>query len=279
LIDIPKSIIIKVLYDDLGLCDLTSFSLSLERFLGKMSFYPKSNCVICGVEEIKVIASELGLECEVYKKSGDRVEAGELLASFSGSADALHKSWKMSQVLLESMSAVATMSANMVSLAKKQNPKVEVLTTRKNIPGTKELQLKAIMSGGAMPHRMGLYDSVLIFSEHLVFLDGDVEVAIAEAKARNPEKNIAIEVDTPELAHRAAEAGAHILQCEKFTPEALNELNFEIKSIYPDIKLSATGGVNLKNIAEYASSGVDMVVTSAPYYVKPLEIKCVFERG
>ncbi|MFP4333054.1 MAG: ModD protein [Campylobacterales bacterium] len=275
---IPKNIILKVLYDDVGLCDLTSFSLDLERYSGKVSFYPKSACVICGVEEIKVIADELNLECEIYKKSGDRVEAGEQLATFKGDGASLHQGWKMSQVLLESMSAVATMTANMLKIAKGQNPNIDLLTTRKNIPSAKELQLKAIMSGGAMPHRMGLYDSVLIFAEHTVFLDGGIEEAITLAKAKNPEKKIAIEVDTPELAHRAASAGADILQCEKFTPEALNNLNFEIKSIYPDIKLSATGGVNLKNIAEYAGTGVDMVVTSAPYYVKPLEIKCEFER-
>lgn len=193
-------------------------------------------------------------------------------------AGALHKAWKISQNIFEYMSGIATYTSRLVKNAKAINPNISISTTRKNFPGAKEIMLKAVMCGGGVPHRLGLFDSILIFEQHLNFFTDKAELEKSFKKLKHEfiEKKIAVEVENFQQAKYFASLGANILQCEKMDFELLKEC-VALKKEFPHLLLSATGGIHEENIADFTKCGVDFIVTSSPYHAKPVDIKVKIE--
>ena len=263
-----------LLYEDAGYFDLTTHGLGIGEKKATMSFAPKGEVILCGVDEVLKVMRELNIEHKFYKKDGDCVQGKELILECKGDAASLHKAWKISQNIFEYMSGIATYTNSLVTKAREINPKISVATTRKNFPGVKELMLKSVMAGGGVIHRMGLYDSILVFEQHLNFFKTkeELESAFSKLKYEFLEKKIVVEVEDYESAAYFATLGADILQCEKMEYETLKKC-VGLKEKYPHLLLSATGGINESNIAEFTKCGVDFIVTSSPYHAKPLDIK------
>ncbi|WP_263833758.1 ModD protein [Sulfurospirillum oryzae] len=266
--------------EDIGLIDMTTVGLEIGHLQGKITFAPKRALVLCGAELVEEICLKMNLQVKRFKSSGDKLEADELILEAYGDAEHLHYVWKVCQNILEYSCGIATKTHEMLTLARAENPHVELLTTRKIFPRTKELALKAIYAGGGAHHRLGLYDSVLIFKQHRVFFENDAafEAQFLKMKRKFLEKKIIVEVENCEEALYFANLGADILQCEKMTPEQLQNCIYEVRKSSPAVLFSATGGVGEKNIAEYAKAGADFIVTSSPYHAKPAEIRVVIER-
>ena len=165
----------------------------------------------------------------------------------------------------------------MLEAARAENPGIHVAVTRKHFPGAKALSLKAALAGGASLHRLGLSDSILAFDQHRVFTD-DFTALIPRMAEAFPEKKIEAEADSPEEAMSYLRAGADMVQCERFAPEALSAFVKEAKSAFPKAVIAAAGGINADNAGEYAAAGVDILVTSWVYFGKPEDIKMKFSR-
>lgn len=265
-----------LLLEDLGFFDLTTDGLEIENKDGTMRFFAKSDIVICGISEVCKIFDNLKIDYHARKQDGDFVKSQEVIIECFSSAANLHKAWKISQNILEYQSAIATYTSDLIKVAKEINPNIVIATTRKNFPGSKESMVKAVHAGGGAIHRLGLYDSILVFKEHLEFVD-DLESAFKKLKQKYIEKKITVEVSSIEEAATFAYFGADILQCEKMSFEELAAC-ISLKQSFPNLLISATGGINLTNIKDYAKTGVDFIVTSSPYHAKPIDIKVVMER-
>lgn len=260
--------------EDVGLIDLTTVGLDIGSKKAKISFATKEPIVLCGVEFVDEMCRKLGLETHCFKACGDRLEAGEVILEAYGRAECAHKAWKVSQNILEFLSGIASKTDRMLSLARTVNPKIELLTTRKIFPRTKELALKAVYAGGGAHHRLGLYDSVLVFAQHRAFFESEeaFEEQFQKMRQKYLEKKIVVEVSSVDEARYFALLGTDILQCEKMSFEALTQC-VELKKEFPSLLLSATGGIGEHNIVTYAQTGVDFIVTSSPYHAKPSDIK------
>src|SRR3954471_18910077 len=95
-----------------------------------------------------------------------------------GSASALHAGWKAAQTLVEWASGIASGVRVIVDAARAKRPDIVVACTRKAVPLTRGLSIKAVRAGGGVMHRTGLSDTVLLFAEHRAFLPEMDEVAI-----------------------------------------------------------------------------------------------------
>lgn len=265
--------------EDVGLIDMTTVGLDIGSHKAKISFSTKEPIILCGVEFVDEMCRKLGLETHAYKECGDKLQTGELILEAYGRADAAHKAWKVSQNILEFLSGIATKTHKMLTLAREVNPKIELLTTRKIFPRTKELALKAVYAGGGAHHRLGLYDSVLVFKQHRIFFENEAAFEEQFAKMRHKylEKKIVVEVDSIDEARYFARLGTDIIQCEKMSFETLKEC-VSLKKEFSHLLVSATGGIGEHNIVDYAATGVDFIVTSSPYHAKPSDIKVVIER-
>ena len=254
--------------------DLTTLGLGIGKKQGVMSFRSKFDITLSGMSEVLKLQKELGIECKSYKNDGEEVKSGELILDSYASAEALHKAWKISQNIFEYMSGIATYTNKLLRVAQEINPNISIATTRKNFPGSKKLIIQAVLDGGGVPHRLGTYDSVLIFEQHRAFLSNADELKSAFEKLKNKflEKKITVEVDSYEDALYFAKLGADILQCEKMELEELKSC-VNLKKEFTNLILIATGGINLDNVKEYAKSGVDGIATSSPYHAMPQDIK------
>ena len=161
----------------------------------------------------------------------------------------------------------------MVDAVHEVNPHCEVLTTRKSMPGCKDLLVEAVMVGGAFPHRLGLSETVLVFDHHMKFLGGFDEFVkrIPEFRSRCIEKKLFVEA-TADQARVLAEAGVDGIQFDKVPVEELASLVEELRAANPYVTLIAAGGINPSNAAAYAATGVDGLATTAPFAAKPLDM-------
>lgn len=259
--------------EDVPYVDLTTHVLGISDARGEMEYFTREACVLAGVEEVARIAEKLGCKAECLHGSGSAVREGAIIMRVTGRAGDLHHLWKVGLNLLDHLSAVATKTRGMVRAVHAVNPACEVLTTRKSMPGAKDLLMGAIMAGGAFPHRLGLSETVLVFGNHWEFMGGfDAFIdRLPEIRRRCIEKKLFVEA-TPEQARILVEAGVDGIQFDKVCPEDLEALVSDLRAIDPHVTLIAAGGINPENAAKFAATGIDGVVTTALYTAKPLDM-------
>jgi molybdenum transport protein len=266
----------RLIAEDCPYGDLTTQTLGIEALPARLTFKARAAMTIAGIEEAARMFALCEASASAKAKSGDRVEAGALLLAAEGRAGALHRAWKVAQTFVEIWSGLATAARLLVDNAIAINPAVKVACTRKNVPGTKAMAVKAIRAGGAIPHRLGLSETILIFAEHRLFLDDDWTAMADRLRREAPEKKLVIEVGNPDEALRAAAAGFDVIQTERFTPPMISALIGKLPSSRPLI--AAAAGINPDNVADYVKAGADIIVTSWPYTARPCDVKVEFER-
>lgn len=269
----PEARIDYFISEDVPYLDLTSEVLGVADQAGEMEYYTREECVLAGTDVVRRIARNLGCEVVAVRFDGDRIAAGESFMTLRGPASALHQVWKVGLNTFDHLSAVATKTRQMVDAAHEANPRCEILTTRKSMPGAKDLLTAAVRAGGAWPHRLGLSETVLVFDHHIAFLGGfDAFVErLPEVKRRCVEKKLFVEAGE-EQARILARAGVDGIQFDKVPVGRLASLVEELRAIDPHLTLIAAGGINPGNAAAYAATGVDGLATTAPFSAKPLDM-------
>lgn len=268
----------RLIAEDVPYLDLTTHILGIGGQPGTMEYYTREACVLCGTEEAARVARKLGCTVAWGAPSGTRLQAGEAFMRLEGSAQDLHVAWKVCLNLFDHLSAVATKTRAMVDAAHAANPACEVLTTRKSMPGVKALLTKAVMTGGAFPHRLGLSETVLVFENHTAFMGGfDAFVAaLPQIRSRAVEKKIFAEVDAEQalVLARAGAAGRGVdgVQLDKVSVEQTAALVPQLRALDPRLTVIAAGGINPANAGAYAATGVDGLVTTAPFTAKPVDM-------
>ncbi|MGO2304102.1 MAG: ModD protein [Providencia sp.] len=275
MIYLPDSLIDQLLLDDIQYGDLTTRSLGLHSQQGTMTFTSKEGGCVSGIAIAEHMLAKLGISTQCFFQDGQIVEPQSLLIRASGTVEALHQGWKAVQNILEWCGGISHYTHQMVNILKQYQPDGQLACTRKTIPNTKPLALTAIIAGGAIIHRAGSAESILLFTNHRNCLTepNDWRSHIQTLKTAAPEKQIIVEADNREQAVLAIEAGADIIQLDKLPTKQIEQLQSIIRAQNKSCRLSIAGGINLQTIAEYAQTGVSLLVTSAPYYAAPRDIK------
>ena len=247
----------ELIAEDVPYIDLTSTVLGVGDAPGRLEYFTREDCVVAGTDVVAAEAAALGLAVSLVRAPGARAAAGETLMAATGPASGLHLLWKAGLNVLDHLSAVATKTRAMVDAAHAANPACEVLTTRKSLPGAKDLLTAAVMAGGAFPHRLGLSETVLVFDHHLAFTGGfDAFVEQLPAiRRRCIEKKLFVEADA-----------------DKVPVDELAALDAELRGIDERLTLVAAGGINPANAGAYAATGVDGLATTAPFSAAPLDM-------
>ena len=261
-----------LLKDDVPCGDLTTETSGIGQRVARLEFHSRQEMVVCAIEEAERLFTLNGAKPVAQVHSGQQVGKDTLLMEVHGSAQVLHRAWKTAQVLVEWASGISTATAAIVNAA---SP-VAVACTRKNVPGTKSLSVKAVRAGGATMHRLGLSETLMLFPEHIVYLDETPADIVARFNKAEPEKKMVVEVKNVEEAIIWAQAGTEVLQLEKFTPEAVAECRGALNLAGLKVVLATAGGVCLDNAAAYVRAGTDLLVTSAPYSAPPKDVQVIF---
>lgn len=264
--------------EDVPYIDLTCEVLGVHNRPGEMEYFTRESCALAGTEIARRIMRNLGCEVLTSSKDGQLVSAGQTFFTVRGAAADLHAAWKVCLNVFDHLSAVATKTRSMVDAVHAVNPECEVLTTRKSMPGAKDLLTCAVMAGGAFPHRLGLSETVLVFEQHLAFFGGFNRFVeeMPRIKARCVEKELFVEADAQRalaLARASLDGhGVDGIQLDKVPVSELAELVRRIRDIDPRITIIAAGGINPQNAGAYAACGVDGLATTAPFTAKPVDM-------
>lgn len=268
-----------LLHDDSPCGDATTFALGIGQCAGRLIFRARHAMVLCGSEE----AARLGELRELrlvgaLRASGSALAAGDEILRLEGTAANLHVVWKTAQTLMEYLSGIASATAEIVSAARCGDSRASVACTRKNFPGTKAAAIKAVLSGGAVPHRLGLSETLLVFHEHRVFLADEAPAAAIERLRRQwPERIVVIETDNEDDGRVLIDAGADILQLEKMPAEAVRRLVDYAAGSGRPTRIAVAGGVHAGNAQAYAAAGALTLVSSAPYFAAPRGVAVTLE--
>ncbi len=235
---------------------------------GLLKIITRESGVSACTEELSDFYRRKGLDVLEFVKSGEEFKPGDTVFSAKGDVKLLFKLWRVSQTFLSITCAIATKTRKFVDLARSINPDVIVATTRKTHPGFRKFEIKAVLAGGGHIHRNSLSDSVLITPNHLNF--------VSEIGKFKSMRKIEIEPRNDEEAFEFAKV-ADLLLLDHYSPEKLEELVPKLKSINSNLKIAIAGNINEQNIRDYAKYA-DVIVTSAPYYAKPLDLTTKINR-
>lgn len=270
----PESLTDMWIDEDINGIDLTTYLTDFKKDKLNITFTARHDMTLSASEAAVKILKKT--ECTVTGsiKSGTAVKQGDVLLSAEGVPESVHAGWRISLNLMEYSSGIATRTASLVKAARTVNPSIVVSGTRKAFPGTRRLSVQALMSGGAVPHRLGLSETVLFFPAHFNMAGGLDELLkkMPEIRLKCLEKKIEIELESLTDIEKAVKAGVDSIQTDKMSPDMVKEAVKLVKSLNPNVKVLAAGGINLDNAADYASTGADMLVTSWMYFGKPADI-------
>lgn len=253
-------IILRALKEDINYLDVSADYLIPEDQRNDAYFVAKADGVLCGLDVALRTFRLLDdtFTAKVYKKDGDKIQKGDLIAEFSGKTVLLLKGERTALNLLQHMSGIATATARAVELVKGTN--AQITDTRKTLPGLRALQKYAVVCGGGKNHRFNLSDGAMLKDNH-IDASGGIESAVETLHGKLGHM-VKIEVETRDLdeVRQALKAGADIIMLDNMTNDMMREA---VKIIDGKAKTEASGGITLDTISEVAKTGVDIISLGA----------------
>ncbi|RXK13438.1 ModD protein [Halarcobacter mediterraneus] len=259
--------LLEYIKEDLPYFDLTTYLQESDDTKASLEIFTRENIISSCTEEACSIAELLSCKVNFFIPSKQEIKKDEVLIRIEGSFSKIHEAYKLMQVLLEYSCKIATTTNKMYKIIKESNPTCELLTTRKSFPFSKKFCIKSILNGGAMPHRLGLSETILFFKQHRELYSSNEEFYKNIYKFKNmaPEKKIIVESSKFKDIKALLKYGVDVIQIDKGSLELVENV-VSFKNIqYPNTKILVAGGINISNVQDYVKLGIDGVVTSSLY--------------
>lgn len=256
--------------EDIGDGDITTNNLVPENSVAKASMTAKADGVIAGLPIAEKVFKKLdpNLIWKPLVKDGDTIKKGDVIVEMQGSFRALLTGERLALNLMQRMSGIASETAKYVAEVKHTN--VQILDTRKTVPGLRTLDKYSVKTGGGTNHRIGLYDLVMIKDNHIK-IAGGIAPAVEQIRKSIP-SHIKVEVETTNLEEvkEAVFAGADIIMLDNMSNEAMTEA---VHLVGGKAKTEASGNMSLERLKGVAETGVDFISIGAlTHSVKALDI-------
>jgi nicotinate-nucleotide pyrophosphorylase (carboxylating) len=266
-----REVVAAALEEDVGAGDITSEALVPADVRGRASIVQKQPGVLFGLELTREALLECGAETfdSLVVEGRWREEVPAVVARASGPGRALLAGERVALNLLGRLSGVATLTSRYVRAV--EGTGARILDTRKTTPGLRGLEKAAVVAGGGHNHRFGLHDAILVKENHIA-LAGGVADAVARARGEQPGMEIEIECGTLDEVREAVGAEAETLLLDNMSPAELAEAVTtarELAGPLRRVRLEASGGISLENVAKVAVTGVDEISVGALTHSAP----------
>ena len=244
----------QALQEDIGDGDITAL-LTPEDEQATATIISREDMILAGQPWVNALIAAFDSSVQItwLKNDGDLVRANETIFKLAGSARSLLTVERPALNFVQTLSAVASKTAEYVKQLDGLNTKL--LDTRKTLPGLRIAQKYAVSVGGGQNHRLGLFDAFLIKENHIMAAGG-IAQAIAKAHQIAPGKPVEVEVETWAELEQALEAQADIVMLDNFSQQQMIDA---VKHVAGRCKLEASGNITIANLREVASTGVDYI--------------------
>jgi len=267
--------IAEFLYEDMPDGDKTSCGTVPDNEISAAIIEAQEEIVFAGEMILKIIYENH--QIELLAKDGDKIANGGLIAKVKAPSGYLLSTERVLLNLIQRLSGIATMTAKYVDIASHYD--VKILDTRKTTPGLRLFEKYAVTVGGGFNHRFDLSSGILIKDNH-ISAAGGITKAVKAIKEKNFGLPIEVEVETFDQIKEALVAGVDGFLLDNMSPEITKEAvkmirNFEKGN---DIFIESSGGINLNNLKDYVSTGVNAISSGAlTHSVKSADIHIEFE--
>lgn len=254
------------LAEDIGSGDVTTQAIVDPKLQTSAIIEGQSPMIVYGLEVARKVAHTVDsrLTWKAFKKDGDACVEDDPLAELSGSAASLLVAERTMLNFLMHLSGVATRTRQFADAI--QHTKAKITDTRKTTPGMRVLEKAAVLSGGGVNHRIGLYDRYLVKNNHVDIADGvpDALELIREHRI----KNLMLEVECRDLdeVEEAIEFGAQMILLDNFP---ISDVHKAVVLVAKRVPIEVSGGITLENVAAYAETGVDFIAVGAITHSAP----------
>lgn len=244
----------QALQEDIGDGDITAL-LTPEDEQATAAIISREDMILAGQPWVNALIAAFDPSVQItwLKNDGDLVLANETIFKLAGSARSLLTVERPALNFVQTLSAVASKTAEYVKQLDGLNTKL--LDTRKTLPGLRIAQKYAVAVGGGQNHRLGLFDAFLIKENHIMAVGG-IAQAIAKAHQIAPGKPVEVEVETWAELDQALEAQADIVMLDNFSQQQMIDA---VKHVAGRCKLEASGNITIANLREVATTGVDYI--------------------
>ncbi len=235
--------------------------------------------IICGTAWVDEVFRQIAkrhdtkIDIDWSVSDGDKVEPNQTLCRFEGFAHPILSGERSALNIMQTLSGTATLTRQYADAI--AHTKTRLLDTRKTLPAMREAQKYAVLCGGGLNHRMGLYDGIIIKENHLRS-GKSLEQIVTDAILSVPQGTLVeLEVETLEELGRGLEAGAKRIMLDDFS---LEDMRTAVKLTGEQADLEASGNVNIDTIATIAETGVDFISSGAiTKHVKALDLSMLFD--
>lgn len=254
------NIIKNALLEDINYIDVSSDYLLSDDKISTGRFVAKADGVLCGLDEGLRVFELLDqtIIFERFKKDGDSLKKGDLIATVTGPVKTLLKGERTALNLMQHMSGIATATSNCVEIVK--DTPAMITDTRKTLPGLRALQKYAVVCGGGKNHRFNLSDAAMLKDNH-IDAAGGITPAITKLR-ENLGHMVKIEVETRTLDEvaEALAVKADVIMLDNMDCDTMKKA---VEMNGGQALLEASGGITEANLREVAETGVDIISLGA----------------
>ncbi|MEH2307972.1 carboxylating nicotinate-nucleotide diphosphorylase [Nostoc sp.] len=253
------------LLEDIGRGDRTTNTLLVEDVtLGSAKWIAKAPGITAGLPIAARVFQLLNekVSFTAVAAEGKWFEPGQVVAEIHGSLDALLMGERVALNLVMRLSGIATLTN--IYIEKIADLPAQLVDTRKTTPGLRLLEKYATAVGGAINHRMGLDDAVMIKDNHIAAAGG-IEKAVTRIRSQIPYPlTIEVETESLEQVKEALKHKVDIIMLDNMPVDMMREAVQLIRERNRQVKIEASGNVTLETIRSVAETGVDYISSSAP---------------
>lgn len=251
----------RAIAEDVGKGDVTA-ALVAASSMAKATVVVREPIVLCGRDWFDEVFRQIDEEITIswMAEDGDSLPADSLVCEINGPARALLTGERTALNFLQTLTGTATTTAQYVSLV--AHTPCRLLDTRKTIPGLRLAQKYAAKTGGAVNHRIGLFDAILIKENHIATA-GSLADAVRAARASSPALPVEVEVESLAQARDALETGVERILLDNFPLDDLRAAVSMNKEYDNRCELEASGGIEREGLATIAETGVDYISIGA----------------
>lgn len=266
----------RALAEDVGAGDVTTLSTVPPDARGVATITQKAPGVVFGLDAAAAAFEQTGGDALAFERlapEGVWQEPGTVVARITGPAAAILTAERTALNLLQRLSGVATLTARYVQAI--EGTGTRILDTRKTTPTLRPLEKAAVVAGGGVSHRFGLFDMVLIKENHIAAAGG-ITNAVTAARERYPDIAIEVEAETADDVREALAAQAPRILLDNMTPDEMRAIVDEVAG---RAELEASGNITLTTVRAAAETGVDFISVGALTHSAPaLDLSLILER-
>ncbi|SEG67675.1 carboxylating nicotinate-nucleotide diphosphorylase [Marinobacterium lutimaris] len=246
--------VVAALAEDVGSGDINAALIGTDSH-AHARIITRQEAVFCGRDWADEVFRQLdpSVQLEWAVSDGDKVQPNATLVTLQGPARSLLTGERAVLNFLQLLSGTATRTGWFVKQV--EGTGVQLLDTRKTLPGLRLAQKYAVRCGGGQNHRMGLYDAFLIKENHIAACGGLAE-AVEAAHRSAPGKLVEVETETLEELDQALDAGADVIMLDNFS---LSDTQAAVEKSRGRAKIEASGGINNETLIAIARTGVDFI--------------------